>query len=277
MIADLDEDLGALAPEAYELSDRLCGDCRNFHCLWPYLRLAGASGGDVGEPLIVSKLRQLLSKGNSNTLIAGCADTGLLAVVARAANRTTRISLLERCQTPLELCRRFARRWSLSIETIHCDLREFTAQSCYDVVFAHALLQFIPAESRIDVVSRIQRSLRPNGKLLIAFRTSSPIKGALLSEYRNGYRRDIVQQLRALNVKLPEPHGEFYRRLDRYSEERQKREGAHQSREEVEVLLRAGGFEIESIDPIESQQSDPFRKFATKIHKKRYLAIAYRR
>jgi len=39
------EDLRRLAEEAFELADQTCGSCKNFHMLWPYLRLAGASGG----------------------------------------------------------------------------------------------------------------------------------------------------------------------------------------------------------------------------------------
>jgi len=274
MTASLDENLRSLAFEAYQISDRLCDHCRNFHSLWPYLRLAKASGGDVGEPLIASTLKQLVLKGNRSILVAGCADTGLLAVVAAAAAPGTKITLLDRCRTPLELCRRFAQRRSLSIETIHCDLMNFSADSSYDIVFAHALLQFIPSEFRIDVVSRIRRSLRPDGRLLLAFRTSSHIEGALLHEYKESYRKNIIEQLESRNVELPEPRKEFYRRLEEYSEERRKREGAHQSYEEVEGLLKVAGFEIENINPIESEQSEPFRRFAAKIQKKRFLAIA---
>jgi len=274
MAVSLDENLSVLAREAYQISDRLCGDCRNFHSLWPYLRLAKASGGDVSEPLIGSTLKQLLLKGDRAILVAGCADTGLLAVVARSAAPGTKITLLDRCMTPLELCRRFAQHWSLSIETIHCDLMNFSARSCYDIAFAHALLQFIPSEFRMDVITRIRQSLRPNGRLLIAFRTSSHIEGALLHEYQDSYRKNIIEQLESRNVELPEPRKEFYRRLEEYSEERRKREGAHQSYEEVEELLKAAGFEIESINPIESEQSDPFRRFAAKIQKKRFVAIA---
>lgn len=270
----MNENLEALAPEAYEISERFCGDCKNFHSLWPYLRLARASGGDVGEPLIVSTLKKLLLKGDRNILVAGCADTGLLAVVAGAAARGTKITLLDRCMTPLELCRRFAHRWSLSIETIHCDLMKLSVRSYYDIVLAHALLQFIPSESHIEVVSRMRRSLRADGRLLIAFRTSSHITGSLLHEYQDSYRKNVIEQLESINVELPQPHGEFYRRLGEYSEERRNREGAHQSCEEVEALLKAAGFEIESINRIESVQSAPFRRFAAKIYKKRYLAIA---
>ena len=103
------EDLHQLAGEAWEVAGRLCGTCRNLHVLWPYQRLAGSPGRDVAvvEPV----LRRLLSASGRKVLIAGCADSGLLALVARTANPATAITVVDRCETPLELCRRFARRW----------------------------------------------------------------------------------------------------------------------------------------------------------------------
>lgn len=269
-----DEDLEQLAADAYALAEKLCGDCRNFHSLWPYLRLAQSSGGDVGEPLIAEVLARLLAAGNQKVLIAGCADTGLLAMVARASPNANDITVLDRCQTPLELCRDYARRKALAISTICLDLVELSDGPEYDVVFAHALLQFIPPHHRLEVLSRIRCALRPGGRLVIAFRTSQRMEGPLLTEYRNRYRSDIVAQLGKRNIPLPEPVEEFYRRLDTYAGERETREGAHQSREEVERLLTSAGFVIESLQPIESIQSVPFRQFAAKISKRRFLSVA---
>lgn len=46
------EDLRQLAAETYSIARGRCGSCMNFHLLWPYLRLAKASGGNVDEPLL---------------------------------------------------------------------------------------------------------------------------------------------------------------------------------------------------------------------------------
>ena len=118
------EDLRQLAAEAPNLASCFCGDCQNFHFLWPYLRLAGASGGDVGAAQVHASLTSLLSAGGQSILIAGAADSGLLSVVARAAGSDTEIVIIDRCRTPLELCRRFAAQWSLPVETLHRDLIE---------------------------------------------------------------------------------------------------------------------------------------------------------
>jgi len=268
------EDLRQLAAEASELAVCLCGQCQNFHLLWPYLRLAGASGGDVRSPLVHSMLHHLLSKTSARILIAGSADSGLLAVVARAASSDAEIVVLDRCETPLEICGRFAARWSLSIETLHLDLMELSLQSGFDVVFAHSLLQFIPADRRVDVLARMRRSLRPDGRLVIVFRTSARIEGNLLPEYRESYPKHLIGQLDAMNVVLPEPRDNFTRRVEAYAEERRVREGAHATRAEVAHLIETAGFEIENLTQIEAEQSAPFQQLTAKIAKERFVAIA---
>jgi SAM-dependent methyltransferase len=268
------EDLRQLAVEAAEVSGRLCGSCANFHMLWPYNRLAKASGGDVAAPLVRSALSGLLSQSGRSVLIAGCADTGLLAVVARAANSGTDITVLDRCETPLELCRRFAGRWSLPIQTVHLDLMKLAEQSSFDVVFAHMVLQFIPASHSLDVLLRMRGSLRPDGRLVLVFRTSPRIEGSLVPEYLRGYPMNLIEQLEDSNVPLPEPREAFRRRLEVYFEERRAREGTHTSRAEVEELIKAAGFVIEEITPIDANMSEPFRQFCAKIGLQRFLAIA---
>src|SRR5258706_2553995 len=118
------EDLQRLAAEAYELSGRLCGSCRDMHALWTYIRLSRASTGvEAQASNLETQLTAVLAGGRRHVLIAGSQDTGLLALVARAgADHEIDITVLDICETPLELCRAFARQWSLPITTIGQDL-----------------------------------------------------------------------------------------------------------------------------------------------------------
>jgi hypothetical protein len=80
------EDLRRLAADAYEVSGRLCGSCRDMHALWPYIRLARASTGVEARPsMLERRIADLLAPGGRHVLIAGSQDTGILALVARAA------------------------------------------------------------------------------------------------------------------------------------------------------------------------------------------------
>ena len=268
------EDLSQLAAEAFELAHSLCGSCENYHSLWTYQRIAGASGGDVAAPLVHVVLGRLLSVRDRKILIAGSADTGLLAVVVRAAHPNSRVVVVDRCETPLELCRRFAKRAALAVETLRLNLADLKAESAFDVVFAHSLLQYIRADHRLEALSRMRRALQPDGRLVLVFRTSDRIEGKLLPEYREAYSTRLIEQLEAVNIQLPEPREAFRRRIEIYAEERRAREGVHASREEVEQLIEAAGFAIQDVMPIEASQSDPFRTLAAKISKQRFLMIA---
>ena len=85
------ERLSDLAAQAYQLSDRLCGSCRDLHALWPYIRLSRSSTGvEVEGSRLTQVLRQLIADGRRDVLIAGAADTGLLALVARAGAGSSR-------------------------------------------------------------------------------------------------------------------------------------------------------------------------------------------
>jgi len=266
------EDLRQLAGEAWEVAGRLCGACRNLHVLWPYQRLAGSPGRDVAvvEPV----LRRLLSASGRKVLIAGCADSGLLALVARTANPATAITVVDRCETPLELCRRFARRWDFTVDTDHLDLTELSATSSFDVVFAHELLQHIPADRRVDTLSRMRHAMRAEGRLVLVFHTSNRVDGDAVTAYQQHFPQHLIERLEANGVALPEPREAFRRRTESYADEWRAREGALASRAEVESLLGVAGFDIEDLTPIEVDRPKQFRELAAKVNKQRFLAVA---
>src|SRR5690348_3644853 len=117
MLTDYNERLSDLAAQAYQLSGRLCATCRNLHALWPYMRLLRSSTGveHQGSDLEIA-LRILIAGGLRKILVAGAADTGLLALVMRAAaSNDVHICVLDICDTPLDLCRRLDDDWSLPI------------------------------------------------------------------------------------------------------------------------------------------------------------------
>jgi SAM-dependent methyltransferase len=270
-----EEDVRQLAAEAFDLAGRLCGSCKteSVHRLWPYLRLVGASA-EAGAALIHSVLSRLLAEGGRKILIAGCADSGLLAAVARAAHADTEIIVSDRCPTPLELCRRFAVRWSLPTEIAQLDLTELMAQSRFDVVFVHNLLQFIPPTRHLDVLSRMRRSMRPGGRLVIVFRTSTRVDTNLATEYVDSHAARLIEHLESLRIPLPAPQDIFRRHAERFFEERRAREGAHVDCKGVEDLIATAGFEMEEVTPFEVERSESFRQLAAKVGKQRFLAVA---
>jgi SAM-dependent methyltransferase len=208
-------------------------------------------------------------------LIAGSADSGILALVARAAaDRGANIAVLDICETPLELCRSFVARWSLPIETIRQDLRDLQIERRFDIVLVHGTLHFISADRRLDVLKRLQRAIRPGGRLVLLFNTGHAVAAGLARESRTGYASWVADELNRLNVPLPESEAAFRARLEAHSRRREAREGAFAEPGEVEALLETAGFNIDDCSEIGVKLARPVESFIAKISKRRFLAVA---
>jgi SAM-dependent methyltransferase len=272
---DLDEDLPRVAAESFALAGQLCS-CGPIHALWPYIRLARASTGvEAAASQLESRLAALIGDGRRGVLIAGAADTGLLALVARAAGtHPADIIVLDRCAAPLESCRRLARRWSLPIETLHQDLLTLDAPARFDLVLVHGTLHFIAADRRADVLARLRRALRPGGRLVLLFNTSRPIAGDLVPENRDGYADWVIEELDRRAIPLPEDRPGFRARLRAHAQERETREGAFGDAEDAWALLAGAGFSVRDRCEIGVTLAAPVQSFVAKISKRRFLAIA---
>lgn len=98
--------------------------CFPFHAIRPYLRLFGMVGGPGrNEAFFLDALAAANHDkiGTPRILIAGSADDSMYALARRAAPEG-KITVLDRCDLPLYLCRRAAEENSDSIETIAGDI-----------------------------------------------------------------------------------------------------------------------------------------------------------
>jgi SAM-dependent methyltransferase len=269
------EHLRELAVEAFELSNCLCGPCRDLHALWPYIRLSRMSTGIEDQASkLQAQLNDFFARGLRDILIAGSADSGLLALVARArANHGTSIAVLDICGTPLELCRRFARRCALSIETFQQDLLDLNFSHRFDIVLVHGTLQFIAADRRPEALSRIRRALRPEGRLVLLFNTSHPVAAEDAERTRAEYADSVLNELKSLGIPLPEAAAAMRERLYAHSRRRELREGAFAEPEDVERALRDAGFRVDVCTEIDVRLAGAGRGFVSQISKRRFLAI----
>ena len=176
------------------------GDCRDLHALWPYARLTRASTGvEQSQSGLEAQLRTFFDLGLRNVLIAGAADSALLAHVARSgARHEIKIVVLDICDTPLELSRRFATQWALPVETMKQDLFNLDLAHRFDVVLMHGTLNFIAADGHAQVLRRLHRAMRPGGRLLLLFNTSRPPAADPAVESRAEYADFILSELRRL-------------------------------------------------------------------------------
>ena len=271
------EPLRELAAEAYELAHRRCGSCCNTHALWSYIRLSRASIGAEreGSPL-EPVLAELLTSEQPTILIAGAADTGLLALVARAASkRDANIVVLDRCDTPLEICRRLSTRWGLPVSTIHQDLRDLEVCDRFDLVLLHHTLQFVPAEDQCKVLSNLARALRSTGHLVHAFNISDPLSGSLAIEHRNSYPEWVLQELTRLGIPFPEPEDAFRARLGAHANNRERHTGVFKGLLEVDRLMHAAGFYVERTMEVQPELITPYRLLVSKLNMQRIVEISH--
>jgi len=268
------EDLPGIAADNFEIATRSCRSCGEMHALWPYIRLARVSMGAPSSPLD-TVLARLIAEGRRSVLIAGSSDTGLLGLVARAGGGAELdIVVLDRCPTPLESCRRLARRWSLPISTLHQDLTELDLRDRFDIVLAHGTLRFISSDRLTDVLARLRRALRPAGLFLLHVKNGRRIAGDLASRTREDYADWVIAELERLGISLPEEQGAFAARLRVHAENRERREGGFSTIEEVNALLTAAGFSVCQSLEIRVKLSDRMQQVATQLSQRRYILIA---
>ena len=270
------ESLAEVAAAAYALSGRLCGSCSDLHALWPYIRLSRSSTGSEseGSDLEVA-LRDLIGGGRRRILVAGSADSGLLALFARAgASHPEEIVVLDICDTPLELCCQFADKWSMQIVTRRQDLRDLDDQAKFDLVLVHGTLHFISPEGRLKALTNIHRALRPQGRLVLMFNTSRPSTVEIDETFHLAYADSVLGELRRLHVTLPDHEATIRDRLAAHSRRRQLREGAFAEEADVHQLLEKAGFAVVRCDQVGVKLAAPAQSFVSHISKRRFMLIA---
>jgi hypothetical protein len=273
---NIHENLPQLAAEAFAIATRGCGACRNMHGLWPYLRIARiGSGVEGGRAAVSAAIGKMCANGPKDVLIAGAVDTGVLCLAAQArGGRAARFTVIDLCETPLALCRAFARQWNLQVATLIHDAQHLDFKNRFDLIIVHSLLQFIPVPERINVFSRFAAALRPHGKIVQVFNTGRRIEGTIVAEHRREYPERVLAELDARNVPLPAPREAFHAMLAAYALEREQREGAAETPDEVHAMMRTAGLSIESCLDLDLNVEKQYGEFLAKLSKRRYLSVA---
>jgi Methyltransferase domain len=163
--------------EAYRLALTYCADCRDYHLTRPYLVASGLRAGAAGDREVMAPLVREFVQAGARILVAGSADAGSLRfVLDEAGDRHPLVTVADRCQTPLLVCRHHAERRQTQIRTIQADLAHGDLGDAYDLIIAHAVLQFFPAADRTAFLTNLSGRLAPQGRLLLAY----PLEQAVL-------------------------------------------------------------------------------------------------
>jgi hypothetical protein len=211
-MADLFGDPVALAELQFEAALRLCGACRDYHATWPYRRLARVLIGlEADAPVLESVLRDAVPQGG-NILIAGASDAGLLALMARATSGLNpSITVADRCETPLQICIRYAKSRRTELTVLKTDLAVATVWQRFDLIFMHGFLRFMPEAARGAMFRSLRTWLAPRGRIIV----SEMLPVNLAPKPRDEDYVDLVlSALRGRHVPLPEEEKLFRLRLE---------------------------------------------------------------
>lgn len=176
-LPELREDLGAAARLALELAERHCNrdeiECRWYHASWPVLRALGAvnsPGSD--DDFFLRTIAREFDRGAREVLVSGAADAGVLARVGSclAGRRDVRITVLDRCRTPLEHSLLHARQFGFDIDVVQADILDVATSGRFDLICTHSFLTFFSAADRRRLVARWHELLKPGGCVITAQR-----------------------------------------------------------------------------------------------------------
>jgi SAM-dependent methyltransferase len=146
--------------------------CAGYHRGWMLLQHLGLISGLASERVfIVDAIRSLAAqRPMARVLIAGCADFGLLSVLHEAlgaAIGTIDVTVRDRCETPLWLCRAYAAQMGFEALCQQQDLLAEAPPGRFDLVLTHSLLSFCPPAERGALMARLAGQLTPGGTLLV--------------------------------------------------------------------------------------------------------------
>jgi hypothetical protein len=202
------KDLFGEAALARRLAAELCtpGGCAWYHGFWPYLRAMELAGTpDRHRPFYRRTLGAALHDG-CRVLICGAADAGMLSVVldvAAGADVHPRVTVFDRCPTPLAVSAAHARGAGVEIELWNADLFDAVRPAGFDVLCTHGLLPFLPMSKRLDAICRFAQLLRPGGVVVTTSSLAKPSAPAV-SVFTDEAAAAFAEHARAAAAASPE-------------------------------------------------------------------------
>ena len=260
------EDLAANLERVLKIAPGHCRDCADYHIRCVAHRATGERFGiDLDRPELVvavqgpARARLEAKPGTIEIVIAGSADTGVLATVAHAvarlgedALRRCRFTVLDLCPTPLLLCRQFAEDHGLDFAYAAVDLtapgRKFPA----DIVVMHSVFRFIDRRLQPAVLRELASWLEPGGSIVFSNRIKSASSAESEADLAIRGRRNerFAQMAAAGEIDVAGAAAAIMVRLDRSLHDNEGRAGEFRSADDLRRFLESGPLPIAGFDEI---------------------------
>jgi SAM-dependent methyltransferase len=189
---DLEEPMVTTAPIARELASILCKgdhvspeDCSWYHSIWQYLRIFDmVSTPTWHSKFYIDTLSELSKKKEyKRILISGTADYSMLAHVLwgyRNGLQPPEVTVVDLCETPLFLCKWYAKLVNKHIQTAASDILNFKDSKPFDLIVTDAFLTRFSDKDRLRVVDCWYNLLRSGGKVITTVRIEPNLSGQLV-------------------------------------------------------------------------------------------------
>lgn len=156
--------------------------CKWYHGAWPYLRLLGmVSTPDWHEDFYINALGNIDFSKINHILISGTADYSMLSYVLPSIPlnhlRDITITVLDICDTPLEMCRRYKenyeketrQRFNLRYENSDA-LDTLIQEETVDLIITDAFITRFNQLDKVKLLTEWKRILKPDGCVITTAR-----------------------------------------------------------------------------------------------------------
>jgi SAM-dependent methyltransferase len=204
------EPLCTSAPLARIIASAVCrpvgagdSDCSSYHGLIQYVRLLGLVGTPERNGHFYRECFQAVARqGGRRVLVSGAADYNMLAHVLAAYDgigKRPRVTVLDRCATPLFMSRWYADVRGVGIRTEQADIGGFADAEPYDLICTDSLLTVLDPEQKRRAAAAWARLLAPAGRVITTARIApdSPDGPVRLAPDRvKAFAEDVREQAR---------------------------------------------------------------------------------
>jgi hypothetical protein len=213
------------------MAPRYCGECGDFH-LSVAVRRSEIGPKKYGIDFDRQDFVELLAEGLTlrqrshaplTVLIAGAADTAILKLTLDAAMqvggepfaRQLATTVVDLCETPLEMCRTFAARHDLNVATRRADIGSFVPGRRYGVIAMHGVLPFFPAGRRLEYMQRIVSWLDPQGLVVSSSQIAESSRTVGVADEISGRRASLEEFLATEGQDIAVNRQDLFARLER--------------------------------------------------------------
>lgn len=141
--------------------------CDWYHPVWPLFRGLGLVRSSLDHyDFYASALGGAHFDERREVLISGCADHATLQTAFQILGPRHGYTVLDRCATPLALCRAYAERVACTVSTYVDDIFSHRRHGAYDVVTTHSFLTFFTHGERAALFEKWHALLKPGGKVV---------------------------------------------------------------------------------------------------------------